>query len=68
MVPNPRLGLITRVKGGKTKKRIILDLKQSKVSASTHRTHRVVLPRFTDLLQAILDAMAALKSDEDIEV
>eukprot|EP00972_Heterocapsa_arctica_P108694 16005445-Heterocapsa_arctica.AAC.1 len=35
-----RFGLIVREKLGKTKRRLILDVKQSRVKYSTRRTHR----------------------------
>jgi len=51
-------------KGGK-KKRLIMDLKQSGMSARTRKTHRVVLPRISDAVQdALLLASTAAPSDE----
>ena len=46
--------VVERVKFGKVKRRLILDLKQSGMTKRTRRTRRVVLPRATDLVQDLL--------------
>ena len=45
-----KIGVIAKVKGDKVKKRIVLDAAQSKVSISSVRGERVILPRAMDLV------------------
>jgi hypothetical protein len=63
-----RFAVLKRVKNGKTKKRVILDLKQSSVSACTQQTHRVVLPRATDLVQDLLELLHRALPHEQVEI
>ena len=46
------------------KVRIILDCKQSKVSTSSRRTHKSILPRVSDAVQSALSLSADLRNDE----
>ena len=46
------------------KVRIILDCKQSKVSTSSKRTHKSILPRVSDAVQSALMLSADLRNDE----
>ena len=55
-----RFGCIVRTKDGRTKKRIILDFKQSKVTSGTRRRWRVMLPRLVDLVADILKVSEGL--------
>ena len=65
-----RFGAITKVRFGKLKRRIVLDVKQSRVKESTMKVHRVPLPRVTDVVYDILDSMAKkeLVTEEEIEL
>ena len=49
------------------KKRIILDLKQSKVTAGTYKQWRVILPRLVDLVSDTLDLSCNLGPEEEVE-
>ncbi len=51
-----RLGVISKVRHGKFKHRIVSVVKQSKVRECTKKVHRVPLPRATDVVYDILDA------------
>ena len=62
-----RFGLIVRNKDGKIKKRIILDEKQSGVTGSTRRTHRLLLPRGSDVTDDNLELSHDLGADEEVE-
>lgn len=62
-----RFAVISRARNGKTKRRLILDLKQSRVTACTRKTHRVVLPRVTDTVQDMLEHLADLQPGETTE-
>jgi hypothetical protein len=53
-----RFGAITKLRHGKVKKRIILDVKRSRVKECTRKVHRVPLPRVTDVAFDILDSLA----------
>jgi hypothetical protein len=65
-----RFGAITKIRNGITKRRIILDVKQSRVKECTRKVHRVPLPRATDVAFDILDSLAklGLRPDECIEL
>ena len=54
---------------GKLEWRVILDVKGSEVTASTRKTHSVVLPRITDAVTDALEMMSQLQPNgmEDIE-
>ena len=62
-----RFGLIVKTKNGKTKRRIILDCKQSGLSKKTARRFRVILPRLTDAVRDVLILMANMMTDEQAE-
>ena len=62
-----RFGVLTRVKDGKVKKRVILDEKQSMITLHTKKTHRVLLPRVSDATQDALDLSDGLRSGEKVE-
>eukprot|EP00971_Amphidinium_carterae_P090485 1791621-Amphidinium_carterae.1 len=49
-----RFGVLRRVKDGVTKRRVILDAKQSRITAHTRPTYRVELPRATDVVNLVL--------------
>ena len=50
--------VITKETAGRMKKKIILDLKKSGVSRRIRKTHRAVLPRFTDAIKDILELLS----------
>ena len=60
-----RFGCIKRVKNGRTKRRIILDLKQSHVTKCTKKSHCALLPKMIDLIADALD-MAVECSDQEL--
>eukprot|EP00959_Pyramimonas_sp_CCMP1952_P455778 9472097-Pyramimonas_sp.AAC.1 len=45
-----KLGMISEIKNGKVKRRLILDCKQSGVHASARQKQRIVLPRLSDVI------------------
>ena len=53
-----RIGLISKIRQGKTKIRIVFDSKRSLVSSATRRHERVILPRVTDTAADALDLMS----------
>ena len=60
--------VLTKTKNNKTKRRLILDLKKSGVSARTRHTNRVALPRATDAVHDSLENMTELFDEfEEIE-
>ena len=59
---------LTKVKIGKTKKRLILDLTISGISRTSRKTHRVVLPRLSDLVQDLLDFVGTKRAHQSVEV
>ena len=63
-----RFGLVIRTRNNKTKKRIILDLKESLISALSGRTNRVVLPRLTDHILALLEELDIIYDEDSAEV
>ena len=52
----------------KSRTAIILDLKKSGVSKRTRKTHRVVLPRLSDLVHDLLDLLATREPHQSVEV
>jgi hypothetical protein len=52
---------------GAWKKRVILDLKASSVTACTRATHRVVHPRVSDTVQDVLELLWDQAPGEEIE-
>eukprot|EP00972_Heterocapsa_arctica_P042887 6322787-Heterocapsa_arctica.AAC.1 len=53
-----KIGVIEKIRAGKSKKRIVLDSKQSGVSAASSKKERVVLPRILDAVFDMLDLQA----------
>ena len=53
-----KLGLITKVRNGVTKTRMILDTKESWVKHATWKSQRVILPRLYDAVLRLLALMA----------
>ena len=60
--------VVVKTKEGRTKRRLILDLKRSGISARTAHTHRVVLPRISDLVRDILLLLADATAEEEVEI
>ncbi len=59
-----RFEAIAKVRNGKSKKRIILDVKQSGVKECTRKVHRVPMPKVADVAFDILDSLAK----QDVEL
>ena len=59
--------VVAKEKHGKVKKRLILDLKRSGISNRTRKTHRVTLPRLSDLIQDILQLLATKSAEQEVE-
>ena len=59
---------IVKEKGGKVRRRTILDLKRSGMTRRTAKTHRVVLPRVSDLITDILKLLCDCPNGEGVEV
>eukprot|EP00971_Amphidinium_carterae_P113819 2255381-Amphidinium_carterae.1 len=62
-----RFGVLCKVKDGVTKRRVILDAKQSGITAHTRPTYRVELPRATDVVNSVLST-AQLVQPENVEL
>ena len=62
-----RFGVLKRWKGGRLKKRVVLDVKESRVTCITRRTHRVVLPRISDAIADALEMMSHLEPGQEVE-
>ena len=58
-----KLGLITKIRNGVKKSRMILDTKESWVKHATWKTQRIILPRLFDAVLRLL-ALMALYFDE----
>ena len=65
-----RFGQVTKVRFGKLKRRLILDVKQSRVKEGTQKVHRVPLPRATDVVCDIMDMLYKhpLGADEQLDL
>ncbi|CAK0895402.1 unnamed protein product, partial [Prorocentrum cordatum] len=50
--------LLTKVKEGETKRRLVINLKASSVTAATAKTHRVPLPGVMDAVQDVLELLS----------
>ena len=61
-----RFGVLSRTKNGRTKKRIILDCKQSGLSKKTRREFKIMLPKLTDLVRDSLILAKDLQDNEEI--
>ena len=64
-----KLGMITKEKDGRTKRRLILDCKESKVNIKAKKGGRLILPRLTDVVDDALHLMHRTGSrlGEDVE-
>ena len=58
-----RFGMIVMTKNSPRQRRINLDLKQSLVTNATAKTHRVVVPRVTDVVVDALELMETQDHD-----
>ena len=56
-----------RTKKGKTKKRIILDIKESKIRYATKKKYRVLLPRSIDAVNDALELIARCRTPEEAQ-
>jgi hypothetical protein len=63
-----RLGLVVRTRKGRTKKRIILDTKESGVGKTSRKSYRVILPRNLDFVNDSLDLLSACAPEEPDEL
>jgi len=54
-----KFGQIVKIKNGKTKRRLILDSKESIVTQCARKNQRIILPRVTDLVFNALHVGAA---------
>ena len=61
-----RLGLIVKTRAGKTKKRTILDSKQSRVKHASSKSERIVLPRVRDVINAALHLSSICDYSESV--
>ena len=63
-------GQVTKVRFGKLKRRLILDVRQSRVKEGTRKVHRVPLPRATDVVYDIMDMLHKLPlgTDEQLDL
>ena len=57
-----RIGIITKLRGGKLRKRIVLDLKQSGLTSASAKTERVLLAKALDPIWDMLDLLADVGS------
>ena len=62
-----RFAVLEKVRNGRVKRRLILDLKRSGMSARTAKTHRVVLPRVSDAVADALFVLADIVDGESFE-
>ena len=62
-----KFAVLWKWRDGAWKKRVILDLKASSVTACTRATHRVVLPRVSDAVQDVLELLWDQAPGEGIE-
>ena len=61
-----RFGLVTRTRFGKTKHRVILDNRESGVTAVARKNQRILLPRATDLVFDVLRMQADWAEHSDV--
>ena len=59
-----KFGQVVRVKNGKTKRRLVLDSKESQITRCGRKNQRIVLPVVTDL---VFDALQGLADHSDLE-
>jgi hypothetical protein len=60
-----KIGQIVKTRKGRTKRRMILDIKESGVGRATRKTYRVVLPRVTDAVRDGLESLSEVLPDDD---
>lgn len=65
-----KLGMITKIKNEKTKRRLILDCRRSGISDGSCLRERIVLPRLTDVVNDVIDLFGILdkSTDDEIEI
>ena len=61
-----RLGLIVKTRAGKTKKRTILDSKQSRVKHASLKSERIVLPRVRDVINAAFHLLTLCTDSQSV--
>ena len=61
------MGVISKIKNGALKLRLIHDLRRSGVNQLVQMRERVVLPRLSDLIADILAVIGMLEDGEDWE-
>ena len=60
--------VITKSRGGNTKKRIILNLKASGISGASSNTERVILPTSSDVAWGLAELLDKLRDGDDITI
>ena len=60
--------VVVKEKQGKIKRRLILDLNKSGMSRRTRKTHRVVLPRLSDLVNDVLHLLSTRTENQGVEI
>ncbi len=60
--------VVTKERHGKVKHRLVFDLKRSGVSAAARATHRVVLPRASDVVTDVLEMLATREQADEVEI
>ena len=63
-----KLGLIIKTKAGITKRRLIPDAKESKVSLATAREERIVNPKVLDAVNDELELLAADRLEREVAI
>ena len=63
-----KIWVITRTRVGRTKKRVILDTRESLLRWASAKGQRVLLPRLLDSIMNVLELLATPNSDEDFGV
>ena len=59
-----KIRIITRTRAGRTKKRVILDTRESLLRWASEKGQRILLPRLLDAVMQILEHIAPPSSDE----
>ena len=62
-----KLGIITKMRAGKAKHRMILDTKAALIKQCSRKGQRVILPRLLDAIIQALKLMGACLPDEAVE-
>ena len=63
-----KIGVISRTRAGKIKKRVILDTWESFLRWASEKGQRVLLPRLLDAIMQILELLAVPDSSEDFGI